>query len=64
MKEFVAIQIDFYGKICVTKTEAESWEDALWKVERSDCTSIVLTMEKARYLLRSLSEILKPENSN
>jgi hypothetical protein len=61
MKRFFGIQIDFYGAISVQEVEADCWEDARWRIERSDCTTFVLDEKEAKLVCRTLSQLLGQE---
>jgi len=60
MREFIAIQIGWRGE-GVTAVEAVDWDQALQKVERSDCTPHLFPRREAEKLLSMLLDCLRPK---
>jgi len=60
MDEFIAIQIG-QRELGVTKVAAVNWGQALEKVDRSDCTTLLFTRAEAEGLLSMLLDCLRPK---
>jgi len=60
MDEFIAIQIG-QREFGVTKVAAVDWGQALEKVDRSDCTTLLFTRAEAEGLLSMLLDCLRPK---